>query len=180
MKLIDEEALQQCILGGRLESLQVFGQRKYENSQKKMLRIKTDSSSSDNDVRSLLLFQNTLLQILSISLAINSQLWKTAFITLIFHLAILWKWTSITLCAETILTIPKGRQAGEIWLFSFRVDQKTKSYFNDKILWLLYISFGRKHSFYSPPKKEKKKHQKQINKKDNNLRSCRNTDTPPR
>lgn len=122
-----------------------------------MLRIKTDSSSSDNDVRSLLLFQNTLLQILSISLAINSQLWKTAFITLIFHLAILWKWTSITLCAETILTIPKGRQAGEIWLFSFRVEQKTKSYFNYKILWLLYISFGRKYSFYSPPKKEKKK-----------------------
>lgn len=120
-----------------------------------MLRIKTDSSSSDNDVRSLLLFQNTLLQILSISLAINNQLWKTAFRTLIFHtfwifhLAFLWKGTSITLCVETIFTIPRGRQAGEIWLLSFSAEQKTESYFNYKILWLLYISFGRKYFLYS-------------------------------
>lgn len=48
--------------------VRMFGQWKYENSQRKMLRNKTDSNSSDNDVRSLLLFQNKPLQILSYTL----------------------------------------------------------------------------------------------------------------
>lgn len=163
----------------------MFGQRKSENSQKKMLRIKTDSSSSDNDVRSLLLFQNMLLQSLSISLAIDNQLWKTAFTTpifhtfWIFHLAFLWKRTSANLCVKTIPTIRRGRQAGEMWLFSFSVEQENKTYFNYKILWLLYISFGRKYSLY-PPNSSPKKPKNQQKKKREDLRSCRNKDTPPK
>lgn len=43
--------------------VRMFGQWKYKNSQRKMLRNPTDPNSADSDVRPLLLFQNKPLQI---------------------------------------------------------------------------------------------------------------------
>lgn len=144
-----------------------------------MLRNKTDSNSSDSDVRSLLLFQNKPLQIRSYTLTIDNQLWRSAYKMLWFsssstfspcfsmkvkkHCMMYWEYLNNT-C--------KGGFCALCCKRTIKINHK--NYLDSKILWSLHISPGRKPE--PSPYSQKNPNQPPGNKREA-LRSWKSKDT---
>ena len=131
--------------------VRMLGQWKYENSQRKILRNKTEISSIQTMMSYPYSFSKiSCFRFSPIPLITDNQLWRKAYKSLWFSISSRFspcfstKWTRIAWCIEIIsITLGGGGEIRALYC-SRAIKTNPQNYLDFKILWSLYISLGRK------------------------------------